>query len=127
MIIFPNVKFKFKPVYYHVRETLVLNKLLSYIANMPYVSHMKNDTEHNDDSCFSLLEGASKPIDNDEEESYKAAFAGEDEFEEVGDENDDDGDGDDVEEDGEHEENWEGADNVMLKIIMMSMEMSPSP
>ena len=34
---------------------------------------------------------------------------------------------DDVEEDGEHEENWEGADNVMLKIIMMSMEMSPSP
>ena len=26
----PNVKFKFKPVYSHVRETLVLNKLLSY-------------------------------------------------------------------------------------------------
>ena len=47
------------------------------------VLHMKNDTEHNNNCLFSLLEAASKPIDNDEEESYKAAFAGNDEFEEM--------------------------------------------
>ena len=34
---------------------------------------------------------------------------------------------DDVEEDREHEDNWEVAKNAMLKIIMMPMEMSPSP
>ena len=83
------------------------------MINFRYCNDYIDNTEHYEDALFSLLEGASKPIDNDEEESYKAAFAGDEEYEEMRkltiktttyDTEDSDDDNDDVgKEDGDHD------------------------